>query len=108
MRTLLAVCSCLCCPRGFPMLKWIFGVSRARQPRRDGSLARPRLVLENLEDRTLLATSFTQTNLISDVAGLAQFTDPNLRNPWGVAVASTGDFWVANAGSDTVTLYKGD
>jgi uncharacterized protein (TIGR03118 family) len=90
------------------MLEWIFGASQARQPRRDGSLARHRLFLESLEDRTLLATSFTQTNLISDVAGLAQFTDPNLRNPWGVAVASTGDFWVANAGSDTITLYKGD
>jgi hypothetical protein len=29
--------------------------------------------------------SFVQTNLVSDIPGLATHTDPNLRNPWGTA-----------------------
>src|SRR5262245_32148028 len=67
-----------------------------------------RPAVEALEDRTLPATGFLQTNLVSDLAGVAQLTDPNLRNPWGVAVNPAGDFWVANAASGTVTLYRGD
>jgi uncharacterized protein (TIGR03118 family) len=87
------------------MLNWLFGVPPARRGGRPAS-ARP--TLENLEDRTVPATTFTQANLVSDLPNVAPLTDPNLRNPWGVAVAPSGDFWVANAGSDTVTLYKGD
>src|SRR5262245_10916171 len=68
--------------------------------------ARPNL--ESLEDRSLPATGFVQTNLVSDLPGGAQLTDANLRNPWGVAVNPAGDFWVANAASGTVTLYRGD
>jgi len=87
------------------MLKGIFGVARGQKPQLS-STGRP--VLETLEDRTMPATAFAQINLISDVAGTAQFTDPNLHNPWGLAVSPTGDFWVANAGTGTVTLYSGD
>jgi uncharacterized protein (TIGR03118 family) len=87
------------------MLNWLFGVPGARRGVRPVG-ARPSL--ENLEDRTVPATTFAQANLVSDLPGVAQLTDSNLRNPWGVAVAASGDFWVANAGSDTVTLYKGD
>src|SRR5258708_21412329 len=90
------------------MLTRMFGVFRGRKPRRSGRRLSGRPALENLEERSLPATTFVQTNLISDIAGLAQFTDPNVRNPWGVAVNPSGDFWVANAGSGTVTLYKGD
>lgn len=28
--------------------------------------------------------TFTQTNLVSDIAGMAKITDPNLVNPWGM------------------------
>ncbi len=90
------------------MLEWLFGGTAARRPECGRSAATSRLALEALEDRTLPATSFIQTNLVSDVPGLAQFTDPNLHNAWGVAVNPTGDFWVANAGTGTVTLYNGD
>jgi hypothetical protein len=31
--------------------------------------------------------TFTQTNLVSDIAGMAKITDPNLVNPWGMALA---------------------
>src|SRR5712692_2566930 len=29
--------------------------------------------------------SYVQTNLVSDVPGLAKVTDPNLKNPWGTS-----------------------
>src|SRR5262245_57406607 len=32
-------------------------------------------------------TTFIQTNLVSDVPGMAKTTDPNLVNPWGRRVA---------------------
>jgi hypothetical protein len=42
------------------------------------------------------ADSFTQTNLVSNVPGLANTTDPNLQNPWGVSFAATSPFWISN------------
>jgi uncharacterized protein (TIGR03118 family) len=51
--------------------------------------------------------SFTQTNLVSDVPGLAATTDPNLKNPWGVSFSATSPFWVANQASGNSTLYDG-
>jgi uncharacterized protein (TIGR03118 family) len=52
-------------------------------------------------------TAFQQTNLVSSVAGLAPFTDPNLRNPWGIALSPTSPFWIANQITATATLYNG-
>jgi uncharacterized protein (TIGR03118 family) len=46
-------------------------------------------------------------NLVSDIAGVANFTDPNLVNPWGLAFGPTSPFWVANNGTGTATLYNG-
>ena len=51
--------------------------------------------------------SFTQTNLVSSQTGLANTTDPNLINPWGVSFSATSPFWVANQGTGTATLYNG-
>jgi uncharacterized protein (TIGR03118 family) len=58
---------------------------------------------------TNLAASsiYTQTNLVSDVPGLAMTLDPNLKNPWGVSFAPTSPFWVSNQGTNTSTLYDG-
>ncbi len=47
-----------------------------------------------------------QTNLVSDIMGLASVTDTNLKNPWGVSHSSTSPFWVSNQGTSTATLYK--
>src|SRR5579871_5323894 len=55
----------------------------------------------------LLADSFTQINLVSDIPGLAITTDPNLKNPWGVSFSPTSPFWVSNQGSGNATLYNG-
>ncbi len=48
---------------------------------------------------------FVQTNLVSDIPGLATITDPELVNPWGVSHSSTSPFWSSNQGTNTSTLY---
>ncbi len=50
---------------------------------------------------------FTRVNLVSDIAGVARFTDPNLVNPWGLAFGPTTPFWVADNGAGVATLYNG-
>jgi uncharacterized protein (TIGR03118 family) len=55
----------------------------------------------------LLAGEFDQINLVSSVPGLANNTDPNLVNPWGVSFSATSPFWVSNQGTGTTTLYDG-
>jgi uncharacterized protein (TIGR03118 family) len=52
------------------------------------------------------ADSFTQTNLVSDVPGMAANTDPNLKNPWGVAFSATSPFWTSDQGTGLATLYN--
>lgn len=39
-----------------------------------------------------LAAAYTQTNLVSDIPGLAANTDPNLVNPWGMSFSATSPF----------------
>src|SRR5579862_4180116 len=53
------------------------------------------------------SVTYVQTNLVSDIPGLAQTTDPNLKNPWGVSFSATSPFWVSDAGSNYSTLYQG-
>ena len=55
----------------------------------------------------LHADSFTQTNLVSDIQGLANNTDPNLKNPWGVSFSATSPFWTSDQGTGLATLYNG-
>jgi uncharacterized protein (TIGR03118 family) len=51
--------------------------------------------------------AYHQTNLVSDLPGLAQLTDPDLVNPWGLAAGPTTPAWVANNGTDKATIYPG-
>ena len=51
------------------------------------------------------ADPFIQTNLVSDVPGLATITDPRLINPWGLSHSPTSPFWTSNQGTNTATLY---
>lgn len=51
--------------------------------------------------------TFQQTNLVSNIPGMAAYTDPNLQNPWGVAFSATGPFWVSDAGTGLSTVYNG-
>jgi uncharacterized protein (TIGR03118 family) len=70
----------------------------------------PRLVLA-LASATLVSTSaraqYVQTNLVSDIPGLAANTDPQLKNPWGMSFAPTSPFWISDAGTGVATLYDG-
>ena len=50
---------------------------------------------------------FIQTNLASDVPGLAQFTDPDLVNAWGMAASSASPVWIGANGSGLSVLYNG-
>jgi uncharacterized protein (TIGR03118 family) len=54
-----------------------------------------------------LAQRFQETNLVSDVPGLAPTTDPNLVNPWGLARSATSPWWVADNHTGVSTLYTG-
>jgi uncharacterized protein (TIGR03118 family) len=51
-------------------------------------------------------SAYRQTNLISDVPGLAPVLDPLLVNPWGLTVRGTSPFWVANNGTSTTQLIR--
>src|SRR5947209_11698203 len=64
------------------------------------------LDLETLEDRCLLSASVLQTNLVSDVPGLAKITDPNLINPWGISEGPSSPFWISDNKSGLSTLYN--
>jgi uncharacterized protein (TIGR03118 family) len=50
---------------------------------------------------------YSQTNLVSDVAGLAAHTDANLKNPWGLVHGPASPWWVADNGTGVSTLYNG-
>jgi uncharacterized protein (TIGR03118 family) len=50
---------------------------------------------------------FVQTNLSSNIPGLAANTDPNLINPWGISFSATSPLWVSDQGTGVSTLYNG-
>lgn len=56
------------------------------------------------------AQNYKQTNLVSDIVGMAPTVDPNLKNPWGLTRSSTSPWWVGNNNAGVSTLYdaKGD
>jgi uncharacterized protein (TIGR03118 family) len=49
--------------------------------------------------------SYVQTNLVSDIPGLAAHTDPNLKNPWGTSVGPGTPIWVSDNHAGLATLY---
>ena len=51
---------------------------------------------------------FDQVNVVSDLPGVAAIQDPLLVNAWGLALSPTSPLWVANNGTGTATLYRGD
>ena len=46
---------------------------------------------------------YVQTNLVSDIPGMAPNTDPNLQGAWGLSFSTTSPFWV----SDQNANFKG-
>ncbi|MCM3871738.1 MAG: TIGR03118 family protein, partial [Pyrinomonadaceae bacterium] len=53
-------------------------------------------------------SAYRQTNFASDIPGLAPVQDPVLINPWGIAFRGTSPFWIANNGTSSSSLYRGD
>ena len=65
---------------------------------------RTRPGIEALEARLVLSSSgntlYLQSNLVSDIQGMAQFTDPNLKDPWGISFSATSPFWISDQASN--------
>ncbi|HZI85593.1 MAG TPA: TIGR03118 family protein, partial [Pyrinomonadaceae bacterium] len=53
-------------------------------------------------------SAYRVTHFISDSPGLAPVLDPLLVNPWGISMTASSPFWVANNGTSTTQLIRGD
>ena len=50
--------------------------------------------------------TYLMHSLVSDLPDTADFQDPNLVNPWGIAASATGPFWIGNNSTGTSTIYS--
>jgi uncharacterized protein (TIGR03118 family) len=62
--------------------------------------------------KVAMAQAFQQTNLVSDIQGLAQNpptgqADTQLLNPWGLVSSSTSPWWISDNNAGLSTLYNG-
>jgi uncharacterized protein (TIGR03118 family) len=68
--------------------------------------------IEALEARLVLSSSgnnlYLQTNLVSDIQGMAQFTDPNLKDPWGISLTTGSPFWISDQASNFQNASTGN
>ncbi len=55
---------------------------------------------------TAFENCFSQHNLVSDLPGVADLTDTNLANPWGIATSVTSPFWISDNHTGLTTLYN--
>lgn len=53
-------------------------------------------------------SAYRQTNLLTDIPGFAPVLDPLLVNPWGISATASSPLWVANNGTSTAQLIRGD
>ena len=51
------------------------------------------------------ADGFSQTNLVSNMPGLATTTNSSLVNPWGVSFANGSPVWISDQGTQTAPLF---
>ena len=66
------------------------------------------LVLISAATQASAQTSYLRTNLVSDIAGVANFSDANAVNTWGIVNAGdTGPIWIADNGTGVSTVYNG-
>lgn len=70
-----------------------------------GALAGASPGAEHTQHRT--DHGFVERDLVSDIPGRAEKTDPNLVNPWGLVPRTTGEILVSDNGSDRATAYSG-
>src|SRR4029077_11489343 len=65
------------------------------------TLAASAVLFLTLMPLQLGAAGYVQHNLASDIPLLADNTDPNLVNPWGLALSP---FWICNDGTGTYNI----
>src|SRR5881409_3026525 len=63
------------------------------------------LVLAMAGTAALATDTYRVVKLVSDQSGFARRTDPNLVNPWGLAVRPNGNIMVAINGSGLASVY---
>src|SRR4051812_12778760 len=76
---------------------------------------RPRALLPGLFAVLLLAAApagakparnaYVRHDLVSDQAGQADRTDPDLVNAWGLAALPTSPWWIADNGTDMASVF---
>src|SRR5213594_302742 len=71
-------------------------------------IALPLLAAAILTATSGRADTYSWTNFQSDIAGVAQHVDPNLVNPWCMAISPNGTIWVSDNGTGVSTLYNQD
>ena len=49
---------------------------------------------------------YAQHNIVSDIPGLADHTDSNVVNAWGLDSGQTTPWWIADNGTGKTTLYN--
>jgi hypothetical protein len=54
----------------------------------------------------VLSVNVLQTNLVSDLSGVAQVQDPHLVNPWGISESGGSPFWIFDNNAGVSTLYN--
>jgi uncharacterized protein (TIGR03118 family) len=55
---------------------------------------------------TASAAPYVQTDLVSDIPGLATITDSSLVNPWGISHSATSPFWISDQGTSLTNLWS--
>jgi len=64
-------------------------------------------IARSADSHGIASRAYVQTNLVSDIPGLAAHTDPNLKNPWGTSVGPGSPIWVSDNHAGVATLYDG-
>lgn len=64
------------------------------------------LLLTVAPSSLMAANTYLVHNLVSDIPGMADKTDPNLLNPWGISLTTASPFWIADNHSGRSTLYS--
>ncbi len=92
------------------MRTWLRNFRLALGARRPNRPPCYRPVVEGLEQRWLpnATPAFVETNLVSDIPGLARHTDTAVVNPWGFTEHSRGEFLLSDNGSGNAALFAAD
>jgi uncharacterized protein (TIGR03118 family) len=78
--------------------------------RRFGSIFLALITISVLGLPSVLGVSqgYIQHNLVSDLPGMAERTDANLINPWGIVAPPMGPLWISDNNAGVSTVYFGN